>query len=94
MNLEPWNRLRAQQRAVLLPTRYIPESQSCISPATTVGLSGHGMALVPQALHFAPKIFNFISQRVTKGQLRAGKTISSFSLHWAIQDPPSLAAEE
>lgn len=49
------------------------------------GLVGPGMALVPPVLHFAPKVFNFISRRVThQGSAQGGGTIPSFSLHWGI----------
>ena len=56
-----------------------PSSQSCIClpPLWALGLPGPGTSLVPPVLHFAPKVFNIISSRVSSG---LEKTISSFRL--------------
>lgn len=52
-----------------------PSSQSWSLPAACGHWAFQGLA--PPALHFAPKVFNFISSRASSG---LEKTISSFKL--------------
>lgn len=73
VDLEPWNRPRAQQRSMLLSDSVsspVLKAASCLMSLWTPGLSGPGMALVPPVLHFASRSstsFPERSPRVTQG---------------------------